>query len=364
MSLQHNRDVFRRWQFVPDALIDAEHRSLGVDILGAPAERPFIVAPTGFNGMLYHRADVLLAQAAAQAGIPFTLSTMSNAAMEEVAQATPGLRFWYQLYMFKDAGINRDLVRRADAAGSEALVFTVDCQHFGNRENERRYFRGPMQLSLKSMLNAACHPAWAANIVGGARGVPGFGNLAGYFSAEDRAGRGSRFIAEKLHMGLRWADLEWLRETWPRKLVVKGILTAADARRAIRLGADAVVLTNHGGRQLDGCVSPMDVLEEIHAACGNEAEIFIDSGFRRGTDIAKALALGARAVMLGRPLLYGAGAAGRAGIDKALDILTSELSRTLAQLGVPNIAGLEKRHVRRQPFSLSDDTSDGTGQQR
>ena len=237
---------------------------------------------------------------------------MSNAAMEEVAQAAPGLRFWYQLYMFKDAGINRDLVRRADAVGSEALVFTVDCQHFGNRENERRYFRGPMQLSLKSMLNAACHPAWAANIVGGARGVPGFGNLAGYFSAEDRAGRGSRFIAEKL----------------------------------------------------DGCVSPMDVLEEIHAACGNEAEIFIDSGFRRGTDIAKALALGAQAVMLGRPLLYGAGAAGRAGIDKALDILTSELSRTLAQLGVPNIAGLEKRHVRRQPLFRNDDTSDETGQQR
>ncbi len=364
VSLQHNRDVFRRWQFVPDALIDAEHRSLGVDILGAPAERPFIVAPTGFNGMLYHRADVLLAQAAAQASIPFTLSTMSNAAMEEVAQAAPGLRFWYQLYMFKDAGINRDLVRRADAAGSEALVFTVDCQHFGNRENERRYFRGPMQLSLKSMLNAACHPVWAANIVGGARGVPGFGNLAGYFSAEDRAGRGSRFIAEKLHMGLRWADLEWLRETWPRKLVVKGILTATDAHRAIRLGADAVVLTNHGGRQLDGCVSPMDVLEEIHAACGNEAEIFIDSGFRRGTDIAKALALGAQAVMLGRPLLYGAGAAGRAGIDKALDILTSELSRTLAQLGVPNIAGLEKRHVRRQPFFRNDDTLGETGQQR
>ena len=220
-----------------------------------------------------------------------------------------------------------------------------------------------MQLSLKSMLNAACHPAWAANIVGGARGVPGFGNLAGYFSAEDRAGRGSRFIAEKLHMGLRWADLEWLRETWPRKLVVKGILTAADARRAIRLGADAVVLTNHGGRQLDGCVSPMDVLEEIRAACGNETEIFIDSGFRRGTDIAKALALGARAVMLGRPLLYGVGAAGRAGIDKALDILTSELSRTLAQLGVANVAGLERRHVQRQPFFRSGEASGKTGQQ-
>lgn len=203
-----------------------------------------------------------------------------------------------------------------------------------------------MQLSLKSMLNAACHPAWAVNIVGGARGVPGFGNLAGYFSAQDRAGRGSRFIAEKLHMRLRWADLAWLRETWPRKLVVKGILTAADARRAIDLGADAIVLSNHGGRQLDGCISPMEALEEIRAACGDAAEIFIDSGFRRGTDIAKALALGANAVMLGRPLLYGAGAAGRPGIDKALDILASELGRTLAQLGVPGISGLEKRHLR------------------
>lgn len=345
-TLQRNRDIFRRWQFVPDALVEAAQPSLGIDIFGAPASLPCIVAPTGFNGMLYHRADALLAQAAARAGIPFTLSTMSNAAMEDVAQAAPGLRFWYQLYMFKDAAINRDLVRRAEAVGSEALVFTVDCQHFGNRESERRYFRGPMQLSLKSMLNAACHPAWAVNIVGGARGVPGFGNLAGYFSAQDRAGRGSRFIAEKLHMRLRWADLAWLRETWPRKLVVKGILTAADARRAIDLGADAIVLSNHGGRQLDGCISPMEALEEIRAACGDAAEIFIDSGFRRGTDIAKALALGANAVMLGRPLLYGAGAAGRPGIDKALDILASELGRTLAQLGVPGISGLEKRHLR------------------
>ena len=347
VTLQHNREIFRRWRFVPDALVEAERRSLAVGILGKPAKLPFIVAPTGFNGMLCHQADILLARAAAQAGFPFALSTMSNAALEDVANAAPGLRFWYQLYMFKDAAINRDLVQRAEAAGSEALVFTVDCQHFGNRESERRFFRGPMQLSLKSMLNAACHPAWALDVVGGARGVPGFGNLAGYFSEEDRAGRGSRFVAEKLHMGLRWEDLEWLRGVWPRKLVVKGILTVTDARRAFDLGADAIVLTNHGGRQLDGCVSPMEVLEDIRAACGDAAEIYIDSGFRRGTDIAKALALGANAVMLGRPLLYGAGAAGLPGIEKALNILTSELDRTLAQLGVSGIDGLGRRHLRR-----------------
>ncbi len=346
-TLRCNRRVFERWQFVPDILIDAEKRSLSTEILGAPAGRPFIVAPTGFNGMLYHQADILLAQAAAQAGIPFTLSTMSNTAMEEVTRAVPAARFWYQLYMFKDAGINTDLVRRAAAVGSEALVFTVDCQHFGNRESERRFFRGPMKLSLQSMLNAARHPAWAMNVVGGARGVPGFGNLAGYFPDEERSERGSRFVAEKLHMGLRWSDLEWLRVRWSKKLVVKGILTAADAQHAIRLGADAIVLSNHGGRQLDGCLSPIDVLEEIRLACGDQAEIFIDSGFRRGTDIAKALALGADAVMLGRPLLYGAGAAGRAGIEKALTILTAELDRTLAQLGVCAVSALEKRFLRR-----------------
>ena len=195
------------------------------------------------------------------------------------------------------------------------------------------------------MLDTACHPRWVLDVIGQGRGVPGFGNLAGYFSAADRAkGRGAAFIASRLDFGIDWDDLRFIRERWQGKLVVKGILHARDAQRAVDLGADAVVLTNHGGRQLDGTISPMEALEAVRAACA-ELEIFIDSGFRRGTDIVKALALGANAVMVGRPLLYGAVAGKRAGIDRALEILRSEVDRTLGQLGVRSITELAARHL-------------------
>lgn len=344
-TLNWNRRVFERWRFVPDTLIDASRRSLETTILGQAAAMPLIVAPTGFNGMLCHRADVLLAQAARDAGIPFTLSTMSSASIEEIAHEAPGARFWFQLYMLDDRDITRDLLKRAEVAGCEALVFTTDCVHFGNRESERRFFRAPMKLSLRSMLDTACHPRWVVDVIGRGRGVPGFGNLVGCFSADDRAkGRGAAFIASRLDPGIDWDDLRFIREHWRGKLVVKGILHARDAQKAAELGADAIVLTNHGGRQLDGTISPMEALEGVRAAC-DDLEIFIDSGFRRGTDIAKALALGADAVMVGRSLLYGAAAAKRAGIDKALGILRNELDRTVGQLGVRSVAGLERRHL-------------------
>ncbi len=195
------------------------------------------------------------------------------------------------------------------------------------------------------MLDTACHPWWVFDVIGRGRGVPGFGNLAGYFSEEDRAkGRGAAFIVSRLDTGIDWNDLRFLRDNWRGKLVVKGILHARDAMQAASLGADAIVLTNHGGRQLDGTISPMEALEGIRAACP-DLDILIDSGFRRGTDIAKALALGANAVMVGRALLYGAAAACRPGIDKAIDILRSELDRTLGQLGVTGISGLERHHL-------------------
>ena len=348
VTLQWNRRVFDRWRFVPDTLVDASQRSLTTRMLGQPANMPLIVAPTGFNGMLCHRADILLAQAARDAGIPFTLSTMSSASIEEIACAAKGGRFWFQLYMLKDRDITRDLLKRAETAGCEALVFTTDCVHFGNRESERRFFRAPMKLTLASMLNTACHPGWFIDVIGRGRGAPGFGNLAGYFSAEDRAkGRGASFIVSRLDPGIHWDDLRFLRDNWRGKLLVKGILHTRDALQASALGADAIVLTNHGGRQLDGTISPMEALENIRHDCP-DLDILIDSGFRRGTDIAKALALGANAVMVGRALLYGAAAAGQPGIDKALDILRSELDRTLGQLGVTSIPGLKRRHVHRE----------------
>lgn len=346
-TLTRNRDIFGRWHFVPDTLVDASERSLERNILGQAAKFPLIVAPTGFNGMLYHQADICLARLAARAGIPFTLSTMSTSSIEDVAAHAPGVRLWYQLYMLADRRVTRDLLRRATEAKAEALVFTTDCVHFGNRESERRHFRAPLKLSLPAMLNTACHPAWFFNVIVRNGGVPGFGNLARYFPPEEQiSGRGARFVVEKLDFSINWKDLDFLRENWQGKLIVKGVLTPADALEARKRGADAIVLTNHGGRQLDGCVSPMEVLEEIRAATDSGLEILIDSGFRRGTDIAKALALGANAVMVGRSLLYGIAAAGQPGAEKALGILTSELDRTLAQLGVRDLAGLARRHIR------------------
>ena len=346
-SLRWNQRIFERWRFVPDTLINAEKRTLETTILGSSAKLPLIVAPTGFNGMLRHRADILLAQAARHAGIPFTLSTMSSASIEAVAREAAGVNLWFQLYMLKDRSITLDLLRRARDVGCKTLVFTTDCVHFGNRESERRHFRAPMKLTLSAMFDTALHPAWFIDVIGRSRGVPGLGNLAPYFSSEDReSGRGANFVAAKLDLSLNWDDLQFLRDNWEGKLVVKGILHARDARQAADIGADAIVLTNHGGRQLDGSISPMEALEEIRAACDSGLGIFIDSGFRRGTDIAKALALGANAVMIGRPLLYGAAAAGLPGIEKALGIMSSELDRTIAQLGVTSISGLGKRHVR------------------
>ena len=346
-SLAWNRQVFERWRFVPDTLIGAAQPDLKTTLLGVPSALPLIVAPTGFNGMLRHQADILIARAAQAADIPFTLSTVSSASLEDIAQQVPGGRFWFQLYVLRDRGITRDLLARAQAAGCETLIVTTDCAHFGNRESERRFFRAPMKLTLPAMLNVAGHPAWTLDVIGGSRGVPGFGNLAPYLSPEARkSGRGAAFIASELDPTLSWDDLAALREQWPGKLVVKGILHANDARRAKALGADGIVLTNHGGRQLDSVISPMETLAEVADACASDLDIYIDSGFRRGTDVAKALALGARAVLLGRPLLYGVAAAGQPGVAKAIEIVRSELVRSLGLLGITQASQLTRTHLR------------------
>jgi (S)-mandelate dehydrogenase len=347
-TLAVNRQIFERWRFQPDALVNnAKPRMLDRDLLGAPCKLPLIIAPTGFNGMLWHNADILLARMAREAGIPFCLSTMSSAAIEDVARAAEGVNLWFQLYVLKDPAITTNLLQRARSVDCNTLVVTTDSSHYGNRETERRPFRAPLKLSLPSLLGVACHPRWLYRVVLPNRGIPGFGNLDPYLPTDAR-GRvaGAQFIQSQLDPSLDWDRLRRMRDNWPGKLIIKGILNAADARHAINCGADGIVLTNHGGRQLDGTISPMEVLSEIHATCGGQIEILIDSGFRRGTDITKALALGARGVMLGRALLYGMAVAGQPGAQHALGILSSELDRTLAQLGVHGIDELQPRHLK------------------
>jgi len=345
-TLRRNTEIFQSWGLQPGTLVDTSQRKLSHDLLGKPSHLPLAVAPTGFNGMLWPQGDILLARAARKAGVPFTLSTMSSSSLEEVAAAAEGVRLWFQLYVLKDRSIARDLIERARAVGCDTLIITTDCVHYGKRERELRHFRAPLKPSLATLINVALHPAWVASVVWPTRGLPGFGNLAPYLPPGEK-GRGAQFIARQLDPSLSWDDVRRLRDLWPGNLVIKGILNTADVTRAAEVGANAVVLSNHGGRQLDGSISPLEILNEVRAAIGNRLQILIDSGFRRGSDIAKALALGADGVLIGRPVLYGLAAAGAQGAEHALHILREEFDLSLAQLGLTTPSDLHPGLLKR-----------------
>jgi len=331
-TLRWNRAVFDSIRLLPTTLVDVGERHQRRRIFSRDASAPLIIAPTGLNGMLHHRGDVALARAAAAAGIPFALSTVSNVRLEEVA-AEAGGRSWMQLYVMADRAIARDIVARADRAGYEALVFTTDANVFGSREWDARNYRQVGKPTFRNLVDAALHPRWILDVLV-PHGIPRFENIAAFMPPEAQTAKGGvGFVPRLFGQDISWDDVAWLREAWPRKLVIKGVLTAADARRAADAGCDAIVLTNHGGRQLDACVSPIEVLPEIVEAVGERLEIFVDSGFRRGTDVIKAIALGADAVMIGRPALYGLAAGGEAGVAHALALLTSEIDRVLGLIG-------------------------------
>jgi (S)-mandelate dehydrogenase len=335
VTLRCNRGIFESIRFVPNTLVDTAKRNQRISLFGHELNSPLIVAPTGLNGMQRHRGDIALARAAAAAGIPFTLSTVSNIRLEEVPAAAGG-RLWMQLYVFKNRKIAEDIVARAERAGYEALVFTSDANVFGNREWDRRNYRGPAKLTLRNLFDVMCHPRWAFDVL--LPHAPRFENILEYLSPEGRSARNGVISIPKLFApDISWDDVAWLRKVWPRKLILKGVLNVADANKAADFGCDAIVLTNHGGRQLDSCVSPLEVLPEVASAVRDRLAIIVDSGFRRGTDVVKALALGAHAVMLGRAPLYGLAAAGEAGAKRALAILATEIDRTLGQLGCRSI---------------------------
>lgn len=352
-TLRTNRSAFAHWRLVPRALTDTSARSPRIELLSGRSAAPLIIAPTGFNGMLYPRGDVVLARSAARLGIPFALSTFATARLEDVASAAGG-RLWLQLYVLKDREIARDLVRRAAAAGYEALVFTIDANVFGGREWEQRNYRAPGRLTLRAAADVLRHPRWLAQVA--APGLPRFRNLEPYLpAAATSALGGSTLIPQLLDASISWADLAWLRELWRGKLLLKGVLDVRDAERAAALGCDGIVISNHGGRQLDYCVAPLEVLPQIARAVGSRLTLIIDSGFRRGTEVIKALALGAHAVMLGRATLYGLAAGGAAGVDRALTILTSEIDRVLGQLGCTSVADLTPQHLRESPAPAHDE---------
>ncbi|WP_442755859.1 alpha-hydroxy acid oxidase [Methylocystis sp. JAN1] len=344
-TLSRNLAALASWRLLPRALVDVSRRDQSVALLGRAMPLPFAIAPTGLNGLFWRKADVLLARAAAQAGVPFAQSTMSNDAMEEVA-AVPGLRHWWQLYAFGERPIRDALVARAERAGCEALVITVDAQFYGDREWEQRRFAHPGRLTMPSILESALHPHWIATTLSG--GMPSFANDVGYVPKDKRGFFDSAFwIRANMDHSLDWNEAARLRALWPRKFLIKGILNANDAERAQRIGADGVVLSNHGGRQLDWTISSLDVLPEARRRVGSQFTLVVDGGMRRGTDVLKALALGANAVFLGRATLYGLAAAGESGVTRAVDIMREEIDRDLGLLGAASVKELDASFLAR-----------------
>jgi (S)-mandelate dehydrogenase len=338
-TLMHERRAFADWRFTPRTLVDVSHRSLATEILGRPSTAPLIVAPTGLNGVFRDGADILLAQAAAKAGVPFVQSTMSNEAMADVAKV-PGLRHWWQLYVFGGDEVWQEILKRADDAGCEALVLTTNTQIFGNREWERRNEATPSRLSISSTLDAATHPAWLARTLA-RHGMPSFKNVIDFVPRDQRGFFASaHWIRDHQPTSMSWDTVAKIRERWRKPFILKGLLNLEDVRRAGDAGVDGVVLSSHGGRQLDWTVSALDLLPKAREVAGDRMALYVSGGLRRGTDLLKALCLGAQAVMTGRPVLYGVAAAGAAGAERALEILTSEAVDAMGLLGASSLSEL------------------------
>jgi (S)-mandelate dehydrogenase len=335
-TLARNTAALAQWHFMHKSLVDVRQRDLSTVLFDRPMAMPVAIAPTGLNGLFWPHADLQLAEAAAAAGLPFAQSTMSNDAMQQVARV-PGLRYWWQLYVFGPPHVRETLIDRARDVGCEALIVTTDAQIYGNREWEKRTQTGAGSLSWGAKLDALAHPCWFAEAIL-SHGLPRFENVV-EFVPEDRRGffDSAHWIRSQMDKALSWETIERIRERWPRKLIIKGLLSLSDIERAAQLGADAVAISNHGGRQLDWALAPLELLPAARAAVGNRIAIFVDGGIRRGTDIIKAISLGADAVFVGRATLYGVAAAGEPGAARALAILREELDRDLGLLGVPAI---------------------------
>lgn len=336
-TLAGNRDAFERLRFAPRTLVDVSRRESGCRLLGAPAKLPVVVGPTGLNGLCWRDGDMALAKAAAGAGVPFAMSTVSMSLVEDVAREAPG-RLWLQAYVFAERRITDAILDRALTAGFECAILTSDFPVAGKRERDLRSGLLPRQaFTLRTRLDILAHPRWLATV---ATRRPRFVNV------ERELGPGrdvNAFVGHGMFdPAFCWDDVKRFRDRWPRKLLLKGVLRADDAERAVAAGVDGIVLSNHGGRQLDGAISGIEALPEVARAVGGRASLFVDGGVRRGGDIAKAVALGAEGVLLGRAPVYGLAAGGEAGVARALDILADEFDRTLALTGCASVASLSR----------------------
>jgi L-lactate dehydrogenase (cytochrome) len=351
-TLRANRADLERIALRQRILCDICNRSTKTTILGEPVALPLALAPIGLCGMQHGDGEILACRAAHDAGIPFTLSTMSICSIEDVAGAVEK-PFWFQLYVMKDRGYIRALIERAAAAKCSALVLTVDLQVIGQRHRDiKNGMTVPPEIRIKNLIDIATKPAWLLSIARGRRKT--FGNIAGHYPGMSGVTVLSKWIAEQFDPSLSWKDVEWIKSLWPGKLILKGILDVEDARIAVKTGAAALVVSNHGGRQLDGAPSSISVLPAIADAVGTDIEVMFDGGIRSGQDIARALACGARSCMSGRAYVYGLGAAGQAGVARAIEIMRKELDVTMGLMGVTRVADINRGNVAewriRQPY--------------
>jgi L-lactate dehydrogenase (cytochrome) len=340
-TLRANREDLQQIKFRQRILVDVSKRDLSTTILGEPAAMPLILAPVGLLGMQHGDGEIHACRAAQAAGIPFTQSTMSICSIEDIA-ASVDKPFWFQLYVMKDRGFIKALIERAIAAKCSALVLTVDLQVIGQRHQDiKNGMTVPPEWSLSKLVDFATKPAWVAGVLRGKRRT--FGNLAGHLKIDQDITSLSTWINSQFDTSLNWKDLDWIRSIWPGKLILKGILDVEDAEEAVKVGAQAIVVSNHGGRQLDGAPSSIEVLPEIVDSVGSKTEIMFDSGIRSGQDVMRALAFGAKSCMIGRAYAYGLGAGGQAGVAKAIELISKELLTTMGLCGVNTIAEIDDR---------------------
>ena len=339
ISLRRARDLFGNLEFNPSILRNVSDVDTTTSILCRPSALPFAFAPTGFTRMMNHEGENAVVRVAERRGIPYALSTLGTTSIEDVAAAAPGARKWFQLYVWKDRAAGEELMARAKAAGFEALVLTVDVPVAGARlRDARNGFSIPPALTVKTVLDAATHPAWWINLLTTRPLV--------FASLRTWDGTVAELIDALFDPTMTIADLEWLRSFWDGPLIIKGIQTVDDARRVVDAGADAIVLSNHGGRQLDRAPVPLRLVPDVVDAVGDRAEVWVDTGIMGGADIVAALALGANATMVGRAYLYGLMAGGERGVDRAAEILSREIRRTMQLLGTRTIDELGQQHVK------------------
>ena len=336
-----NESDFQKIKLRQRILVNMEHRSTATTMIGQKVAMPVAIAPTGLTGMQHADGEILAARAAKQFGIPFTLSTMSICSIEEVAKGTDGHPFWFQVYVMKDRDFIERLIERAKAARCSALVLTLDLQILGQRHKDlKNGLSAPPKLTIPNMINIATKPRWVMGMLGTKNRQ--FGNIVGHVKGVTDMRKLSEWTSSQFDPRLNWNDVAWIKKRWGGKLILKGIQDVEDARMALNSGADALIVSNHGGRQLDGANSSIQSLPAIVDAVGKDIEIHMDGGVRSGQDVLKARALGAQGCYIGRAFLYGLGAMGQEGVSKVLQIIHNELDLTMAFCGHTNVETVDK----------------------